>query len=162
MLPTIIDVEASGFGSQSYPIEVGVITASHKTACFLILPCDNWTHWDESAEQVHGISRKTLMKHGMPAELVAAALNDLLVGKKAYTDAWSHDLSWLGKLHDAVELPPLYSLDSLRCLMSEPQANLWHQIKDQVIEDLHLTRHRASSDALILQETFKRTLALAC
>jgi hypothetical protein len=35
---------------------------------------------------------------------------------------------------------------------------IWTQTKLQVIADLALIRHRASSDALIIQETFTRTL----
>lgn len=161
MLPTVIDIEASGFGSQSYPIEIGVITPDQKTTCFLICPDDSWTHWDTKAESVHGISRDTLLKNGAPPEVVAANLNDLLIGEKVYTDAWGHDLSWLGKLYDVVGLRQLFSLDSLRYLMTETQATIWHPTKEQVISELHLDRHRASSDALILQETFKRTLQQA-
>jgi len=161
MLPIVIDIEASGFGSQSYPIEIGVITADEKATCFLICPDESWTHWDEEAEQVHGISRAKLLGYGSPPEVVAANLNDLLVGERVYTDAWGHDLSWLGKLYDAVGLRQLYSLDSLRYLMSEPQAALWHPTKELVMSELSLSRHRASSDARILQETFKRTMKRA-
>ena len=34
---------------------------------------------------------------------------------------------------------------------------LWHEVKKQVVADLALTRHRASFDALIIQETYVRT-----
>lgn len=36
----------------------------------------------------------------------------------------------------------------------------WHKTKDQVIKDLDLSRHRASYDAWIIQETYKRTLKM--
>ncbi len=37
-LPTVIDVEASGFGAGSYPIEVGVAFPDGRSWCCLIRP----------------------------------------------------------------------------------------------------------------------------
>jgi DNA polymerase III epsilon subunit-like protein len=159
MLPAIIDIEASGFGRNSYPIEVGIVLPDQKSFCNIIRPADEWTYWDDSAEAVHGITRELLLKKGKPPHEVADKLNQLLQGTKIYTDAWSHDISWIGKLYDLTDIPQLFSLDSLRSLMTEQQAALWHPTKEQVISELHLVRHRASTDALILQETFRRTAA---
>ena len=36
------DVEASGFGSASYPIKVGVVTADGSRYCRLIKPFQDW------------------------------------------------------------------------------------------------------------------------
>jgi len=58
--PFIIDVEASGFGPMSYPIEIGIAMESGKRYSILILPADEWTYWDEEAEKVHLITRDTL------------------------------------------------------------------------------------------------------
>jgi hypothetical protein len=157
MLPAIIDIEASGFGRNSYPIEVGIVLPNQKSFCNIIRPADEWTYWDDAAEAVHGITREQLFKKGKPPHEVAEKLNQLLRGTKIYTDAWSYDISWIGKLYDLTEIPQLFSLDSLRNLMTEQQAALWHPTKEQVINELHLIRHRASTDALILQETFRRT-----
>jgi hypothetical protein len=87
---------------------------------------------------------------------VAQRLNRRLSGQVVYSDAWSHDLSWLGKLFDVAGVPQLFRLESLRSLLSEAEAARWHPTKQQVIETTHLTRHRASSDARILQETLMR------
>jgi len=48
--PSIIDVEASGFGPQGYPIEVGVAMGSGETYSTLILSAPEWTHWDREAD----------------------------------------------------------------------------------------------------------------
>jgi hypothetical protein len=48
-IPAIIDVEASGFGSLSYPIEVGVVDQTGIRFCSLIKPQNDWIHWDEQA-----------------------------------------------------------------------------------------------------------------
>ena len=162
MVPGIIDIEASGFGRGSYPIEVGLVLPDGETHCHIIRPDDSWTHWDKSAEAVHGIERDLLLQKGLAPMQVAGELNRLLAGRKIYTDAWSYDISWLGKLYDLCGLPQLYQLESLRALMSEAQAALWHAVKEQVANELRLTRHRASTDALILQKTFSRTLSICC
>ena len=49
--PLIIDVEASGFGGASYPIEIGVALDDGHKYCALILPEPEWTHWDAAAER---------------------------------------------------------------------------------------------------------------
>lgn len=158
MLHTVIDIEASGFGRDSYPIEVGIILPNGKAYCFLIKPPPHWTHWDHTAEHAHRISRELLLEKGMEPLEVAQSLNDLLQGARVYTDAWSHDLSWLGKLYDLTETTQLFKLESLRSLLSERQSAQWHQTKEKVITEFSLKRHRASSDARVIQETLSRIL----
>lgn len=160
-LPTIIDIETSGFGRGSYPIDVGVALSDGQTHCFITCPDESWTHWDATAEKVHGIPRNTLCTHGQSPRHVAIELNRLLEGSVVYSDAWSYDLSWLGKLHDVADVPAKYRLETTRGLITEAQSELWHETKAQVIEELQLTRHRASSDALIIQETLKRIQSLS-
>jgi hypothetical protein len=156
MLPAVMDIEASGFGRESYPIEVGVALPDGRCCCYLIKPGSDWTYWDRKAELVHGISRELLIENGTSPRHVAEALNDLLGGTEVYTDAWSFDLSWLGKLYDFAEVTQLYRLESLRSLISEHQSEVWHETMELVIQEFDLTRHRASSDARIIQETLRR------
>ena len=158
MLPCIIDLEASGFGAGSYPIEVGVVLADRTTHCFLIRPDAEWTHWNKQAEQVHGISREELLQYGRPIREVATCLNGLLDRQIIYTDAWGVDSSWLAKLYDAAGIIPLYRLETIRKILSEKQLNLWDQCKQKVVEELNLKRHRASADAKIIQRTYELTL----
>ncbi len=156
MLPTIIDIEASGFGRHSYPIEVGVVLPDRQCLCYLIQPAPHWTHWDRKAEAIHGISRQLLLERGEPPEQVAERLNRLLEGRKVYTDAWAHDISWIGKLYELTGITQRFSLESLRRLITETQIARWNPTKAAVIAELKLTRHRASTDAMILQETYRR------
>ncbi|MDE0926942.1 MAG: hypothetical protein OR997_07780 [Methylophilaceae bacterium] len=46
MPPSVIDIETSGFGAGSYPIEVGYVTHQGKRWCSLITLCDDWQHWN--------------------------------------------------------------------------------------------------------------------
>jgi DNA polymerase III epsilon subunit-like protein len=156
MLPVVIDVEASGFGAGSYPIEVGVVLSDGSPHCYLIAPARDWRHWDEQAERVHGISRKVLSDRGRPLQDVARRLNELLQKQTVYSDAWSFDMSWLGKLFDAADLPQRFRIASILELMDERQRDQWHLVKQQVAGEMGLRRHRASGDARILQETWRR------
>lgn len=156
IMPPIIDVEASGFGAASYPIEVGVALPDGRSYCSLIRPLPQWTHWDESAEQVHRVSRDTLVKHGRAPEEVADQINALLAGQTVYCDAWYHDLTWLSRLFEATGRIQAFRLDDIRCLLNEAQADHWHLTKTRIQEDLGLKRHRASNDARILRATLER------
>lgn len=158
--PIIIDVEASGFGRGSYPIEIGYALANNKTFCSLIIPEMNWTHWDSDSEKVHNISREILVEHGRPAREIAEKLNNSLSHKTIYSDGWSFDNSWVGLLFATVEIPQRFKIESIRKLMSEAQSEIWHATKNSIIEEMNATRHRASIDALIIQKTFIRTQEL--
>jgi len=156
--PFIIDVEASGFGSSSYPIEVGVALANGEKYCTLIIPSHDWTHWDESAEKVHRISRDILETYGKPITEVADSLNALLEGATLYSDGWVVDKPWLTTLFYAAGKTMKFNVSPLEMILSEDQMAKWHETKDLVIEEMDLVRHRASYDAWIIQETFKKTL----
>jgi len=161
MAPIIIDIEASGFGRGSYPIEVGLVLPDGTPHCFLIAPHRNWTLWDEEAEKVHGITREILFSNGRSVSEIAWRLNELLRGKTIYSDAWSFDLSWIGKLYDAAHQEQTFRVGSLHDLLSQDQMANWDRTKDEVIREMALRRHRASGDARILQETYRRVQAIA-
>lgn len=153
-LPNIMDIEASGFGDQSYPIEVGVALSNGKRFCSLITPPGNWTHWSESAEDIHGISRRALFEHGRSLTEVCHELNEMLGGMELYSDAWSHDDRWLRKLFYTARVNPQFRLSAIEFLASEQQIGVWDETKREVVEEQKLKRHRASNDAHIIQQTF--------
>lgn len=157
-IPTIIDLEASGFGSKSYPIEVGFTLPNGRSECTLIRPAPGWVHWDESAYAVHGISRELLLAFGKPVDQVALWLNQQLKGTTVYSDAWGHDYAWLAVLFDAANLTPSFKLDHLASIMPECEAARWTQLHQTIELELGLKRHRASNDALMLQRTWVRLM----
>lgn len=156
--PVILDIEASGFGRGSYPIEVGVALPDARTQCYLIRPDVSWTHWDPSAEAVHHIRRDILLTRGKPVAEVADALNSLLEGQCVYSDAWGQDSSWLALLFEYADRSQRFRLEPLRAVMSEAQTERWHATRNDVETRLAATRHRASVDALVIQRTFVATL----
>lgn len=155
-LPAILDVEASGFGRGSYPIEIGFVEPSGAMFCALILPDAEWQHWDVSAEALHGITRANLLAHGKPARWVASELNDRLRGLTVYCDGWGHDYAWLALLYESAGMQPSYHLEDLRSLLSEDEAARWHDVTLAVRHEQNLRRHRASSDARVLQLAIER------
>jgi hypothetical protein len=150
-MPTILDLEASGFGRGSYPIEIGFVEACGLPFCSLIQPAPDWQHWDDGAEALHGISRDLLKRHGRPRAWVVNEINTRLAGQTVYCDSWAHDYSWLSKLFDSVDAQPRFRLDDLRLLLSEDEARRFGPLKQQIRAEAHLHRHRASADAKLLQ-----------
>ena len=154
--PTMLDVEASGFGRNSYPIEVGFVLPNGHAYCTLIRPEAHWTHWDAQAEATHRIPRAIVLERGLPVREVARAMNLQLGGQTVYSDGWINDYSWLGALFDAADMTPRFKLENLRALLSDSEANQWHAIKAQIGSERGAQRHRASSDARLLQLTLQR------
>lgn len=154
--PTVIDVEASGFGRNSYPIEIGFVLPDGHAYCALVRPEAHWTHWDAQAETVHHIPRALIMERGLPAPEVARSLNQQLAGQTVYSDGWANDYSWLGALFDAADMSPSFRLENLRALLNDAEADQWHAVKAQVSSERGVQRHRASSDARLLQLTLQR------
>lgn len=152
--PIILDIEASGFGSGSYPIEIGVAMPDGSLHAWLIRPLKEWTHWQESAEDIHGIARDRLLNEGQNLRHVADELNMLLQGKIAYSDGWGVDQSWLAKLFHEAGVIQRFKLETIYALLTEPQLERWQQSREEVLRETRMVPHRAGTDALIIQKTY--------
>jgi hypothetical protein len=155
--PSIIDIEASGFGKGSYPIEVGYVSRSGKRWCSLITPCDHWQHWNASAEQLHHIKRETLLSNGRSVEAVATHLNDAFLNQTVYSDGWLQDYTWINNLFEVANIAPHFKLQDLRTILTPYQQSVWHNTKQKILNELQISRHRASADAQVLQMTWLKT-----
>jgi hypothetical protein len=160
-VPSIIDFEASGFGSHGYPIEVGFVLGKGQRFCTLIKPPPQWTYWCEQAAQIHGITREQLFAFGLRPAEVCARLDGALRGRTLYSDAWNYDLSWLHQLYDAAGRVPPFRLESTRVLFEEHEVAAWHPTREAVRKALKVRRHRASIDAMVVQVTLCRIKGLA-
>ena len=154
--PPIIDLEASGFGRGSYPIEVGFALENRDIHSFLIKPEEDWTHWCKDAEEIHGISRAQLKAEGMCIEDIALKLNEMLRGQTLYSDAWSFDSSWIGRLFDSAGIVQRFRIETINKLLKPDQVEFWHPTKEAVLQELGLKAHRAGIDVQVLQETYLR------
>jgi hypothetical protein len=148
-----IDLEASGLGIGSYPIEVGVAMADGKTHCTLICPQQDWTHWDDQAHSLHGINRDILLLNGRSALKVALMLNEWLADETVYSDAWGNDSCWLSLLYEVAGITQRFKIDSVVSLLSQAETDGWHAAKARVLNTTQIRRHRASNDAQVLQKT---------
>lgn len=140
----------------SYPIEIGLVMGDGRAHCRLVKPQSDWTHWEAQAEAVHGLDRQTLQRAGRPVLEVAHWLNGLLDGRTVYSDAWGQDYAWLSRLYDAAQSRPTFRLEALTALLAEPEMTIWHAVRDVVEAGLGERRHRASTDARVLQQTLLR------
>lgn len=159
--PCIIDIEASGFGAQSYPIEIGVVKADGSRYCSLIKPQEDWIHWSEEAEAIHGIARPLLHEKGKPAKTVCSELNRFVGDLSCYSDAWVHDSPWLNRLFWAARLNPSFHLSPIEIITTEDQLIIWDETKLDLCNRLKIRRHRASADAFLIQQTWLMTKQIA-
>ncbi|WP_197468887.1 MULTISPECIES: exonuclease domain-containing protein [unclassified Oleiphilus] len=157
--PIFIDFEASSLDLiASYPIEVGICMPNGDTHSWLIKPHVLWKDWSGKAAKIHGISRDELEKNGQDCDQVAQELNELLGDHFVYCDAWTFDSFWLHRLFKASGIKHSFQIESISALLDADQVSKWQDVHNQAINDMDLLRHRASNDALILHETFKRLI----
>lgn len=108
---------------------------------------------------MHGIARELQQQHGKPVAEVAAGLNRLLEGKTLYSDGWVVDRPWLTTLFHAAGMAMNFRVSLLKLILSEEQMARWHEVKQEVLASVEQRRHRASIDARVVQETYRRTAA---
>jgi hypothetical protein len=160
-LPTIIDIEASGLGRGTYPIEIGFINGAGEVGCNLIKPEPHWTVWHQDAERLHGLSREILLTKGKPIVWIADWLNENFSSQTIYSDGWMNDMCWMGRLFDEAERTQRFKIESLLALLDNDERDRWTPVHDQIIKDANLTRHRASSDAKMIQDTYAKLKGIA-
>lgn len=100
--PIFIDFEASSLSSDSWPIEVGLSTATSErvaTWSSLIRPRATWSMdaWSPQSAWVHGIALADLQE-APPADLVAAEVVARIAGRVLVSDAPEFEIRWLRRL----------------------------------------------------------------
>ncbi len=156
-IPIILDLESSGFDPESYPIEVGICLPSGKRVSSLIYPAESWVHWDDMAEKIHHITNEKLLQHGKPIAKVAKSLNKLLTHHTAFAESWVVERPWMEMLFAEAGQEMSFQLKSLDSITSDEQKAIWEEVNTEVVDRNNLQRHRASTDAWIIQQTFIQT-----
>lgn len=151
-----IDVEASGLGPHSWPIEVGWVFETGDPRSMLIKPADSWsmTAWEKPAEKLHGISPSNLVTDGRDPIESALILNAALGDAQVYSDAPDYDSFWLFRLYDAAGVRPNYRLNDLGDLLRP----IWPREPKELVELASIGAphvHRAAQDAKHLQEMYR-------
>ena len=138
-----IDLEASGLGPHSYPIEVAWKSSGGECDSFLINPdsVEDWGFWDDFAEEMHGICRTELVKQGIPVVEACQRMNTALAGKQLISDAWEFDFFWLDRLFQAADIKMAFELVGLQAVLTGEEL-----VQYRFICKAQLRRHRAMSD----------------
>lgn len=116
-----VDFEASGIAPDSYPIEIAVVSADTQYQS-LIQPARYWTQWSWDAQDMHGISRESLLADGLAPRLVADELNARFEGMRLCSDS-PQDGFWLDTLFEAAGMEPLFILLPLESFVGRAAAS---------------------------------------
>lgn len=154
-----LDIEASGFGPGSYPVEVGWTFADGTGEAWLICPPDEWTAagWEAEAEAVHGLSRAWLEHEGWSAAYVADRVVAQLADVRLYSDAAVIDGQWLSRLLEWSSLPMLLPVRPFEELL--PSVSVMPGTMDRAIGAANRSfprRHRALPDSQHLWATWRQ------
>lgn len=156
-MPAILDIEASGFGKGSYPIEIGVAADDGRQFSWLVYPQDDWVHWHADAEALHKIPRSKLLTSGLPVGEIARAMNSLFEGQTLYSDGWGFDSGWLNLLFYCANQSMHFKVETLPKILTEFQFQHWDAMKQELRKKHKLLHHRAAEDAKLIQLTYQRT-----
>lgn len=151
-----IDLEASGLGAKSWPIEAGWCYVSGAPKAMLIKPDKSWPldQWDENAFALHGVSFETLQQSGVEAAEVCNALNDALSDKIVYSDAPDWDGFWFYRLFQAAGVRQKFALRDFY----EVFRSLAPEKLDKIVEranEIAPRAHRAVPDVLHMRALFE-------
>lgn len=139
-----VDFEASGIAPDSYPIEIAVVSAADQHHA-LIRPVYYWTHWSWDAQDMHGISRDSLVAEGREPAHIAADLNARFSSSTLCSDS-PQDGFWLDTLYEAAGFEPSFRVALLESFVGRSEAaEIYRRIPSR-------HSHRALPDARALMK----------
>lgn len=139
-----MDIEASGLGPRSYPIEIAwKCSRTGESDLFLINPASafGWCDWDLRAAQMHGISQTMLSEEGIDVRSACQRLNSALAGREVISDALEFDYFWVRRLFEAGMMHPAFTMRGIDALLSGEQL-----VQYRLVAKAQVRRHRAMAD----------------
>ena len=144
-IPVIfMDIEASGLGPRSYPIEVAwKCGLTGECDSFLINPETgyNWTDWDSTAEDLHHIAVDELLAEGVSVREACQRLNSRLDGKTVTSDALDFDFFWIRRLYESAMMSPAFEMQGIDKVLEGGQL-----IQYRLVASAQVRSHRAMGD----------------
>lgn len=144
-IPVIcMDIEASGLGPLSYPIEIAWKSGlTGECDSFLINPETgyNWTDWDSTAEEIHHITVDELLADGVSVVEACMRLNNQLEGKTVTSDAFDFDYFWIRRLYESARMNPTFEMQGVDKVLEGGQL-----IQYRLIANAQVRHHRAMDD----------------
>lgn len=151
-----VNIQASGRGPDSWPIEVGWAFGTGEARALLVKPAATWSmqSWAKSAEALHRISPMRLIAEGRDLLDVATMLNAGLARMHVYSDAPDYDSYWLFRLYEGAGITPSFRLH----LFSDLIGPLWTRSAAE-LATLAAQRaplqHRAGPNVLHMQAMYQ-------
>jgi hypothetical protein len=157
-----LDFEASSLGRRGFPVEIAWVFETGEEEAHLIRPAEGWTEWDAAAQAVHRIPRDLLERQGMPVDMLARRVVEVLAGHRLYASAPSWDGQWLSRLLRAGGQPrhALRLRDTEQAQAEAAEAVLEtagippterQQLRDRILQEVRCmagqAAHRALDDA---------------
>jgi len=168
MLPIFIDVEASSFAGDSYPIEIAWNMPEVEIENHLLNPycIKEWIDWDPASQAVHGLSRSYLSDHGEAPLIVAKRMNKILSGAEVYSDAAEYDVHWIDQLFKATGMVREFHVRDFFSLLPDEITNgyymnnssLLSRYKEKARKRAGVPAHRANHDVKYLIELYMLTV----
>lgn len=154
----VIDIEASGLASNSYPIEVGIVLGDGQKFQCLIKPLPHWQHWDEHAQALHGITREQLQRDGVDIKTVCKKINEFCKGRTLYSDCWVADYRWLNLLFAEASVKMEFFCNPTEYFLPDEERPQWMNYRHQYLAENGIQAHRALNDAVVIANTLERHL----
>lgn len=151
-----LDLEASGLGPDSWPIEVGWCFENGDPETFLIRPSDDWPldAWDPKAEGLHGLTMAEVTRAGNSIAVVCERLNDVLGDATVFSDAPDWDGFWLYRLFTAAGMKQQFEISNFAGLFDRISSDALNAIIRRAGR-ISPHRHRARDDVLHMRCVFK-------
>ena len=152
---TVIDIEASGLSTDSYPIEIAWLDEKGNKDSFLITPAKDWLYWDDYAEDcIHKISRDELLQKGVTHLQAANRLNHALSGKTVFSDVVRWDQFWLRQLYNEAQVSMDFICEDIYSMLPiDDDENYCRILK----ETRKMERpHRALADCINIMNVWNR------
>jgi len=146
-----LDIEASGLGPDSWPIEVGlawIVDQAVQTWSSLIRPEPDWDPdaWSDQSAIIHNIPREDL--DAAPKAIdVAHEVMERIAARHVISDAPGFDRMWMQRIFEAIDIvPPAFMhIDKVVASACNGDRNTVRRVLAQLDEEPR--PHRAGADA---------------
>lgn len=128
--PRFLVLETSSYEEDAYPIAASWSIASGELKAVLIRPEDEWTQWDASSEDQHGITRQQIEMVGESVLDVIRELADDVDKQPVYVSEPYLYEKWLNTLYGAYGAEPPFEIVDACELFKMDRAELEEELEN--------------------------------
>lgn len=150
--PRFLVLESSSYEEDAYPIAASWSMADGQLKAIMIRPEDEWTQWDGSNEDRHGITREQIEMQGESVLDIVRELADDMDKQPVYvSEAYLYD-KWLHTLYGAYGAEPPFEL--------VPATELFHMNERELEEELENLASNLLLDLKVAEDRVRTQLEL--